>query len=240
MPRIARVTAPLYPHHVTQRGNNREDVFFDDADCSFYLEALKASAEKYPLRIWAYCLMSNHVHLLCVPEKEESLARCVGRTNLVYTQYFNRRYGRSGRLWQNRFFSVIVETEPYLWALCRYIEMNPVKAGLVLNPADFRWSSCRAHVDGRDDALLSSQGWLDDKDRRSYKQFLKREDAAMDDRIRRTTSTGRPLADEEFIEKLEASLSRKLLPGRAGRPRRDPLSGGGRISGENRGSVPHF
>ena len=134
MPRIARVIAAEYPHHITQRGNNRADVFFDDEDKEYYLQTLKQYGEKYHVNIWAYCLMTNHVHILAVPEYEESLARCVGRTNLLYTQYVNRKYKRSGRLWQNRFFSTIVEAESYLWAVVRYIEKNPMKSKLVKKP----------------------------------------------------------------------------------------------------------
>ncbi len=219
MSRIARVIVPLYPHHVTQRGNNREDVFFEDADRSYYLKTLKASAEKYPVQIWAYCLMSNHVHLLAVPEGEEALARCIGRTNLLYTQYANRRYGRTGRLWQNRFFSSVVEKETYLWAVSRYIEMNPVKAGLVGEPATYPWSSCRAHVLGTEDAVMVGQDWLEERERESYRRFLSHADPDGEERIRRTTSTGRPLGSVEFTAALEVQTSRRLLLGKAGRPR---------------------
>ena len=131
MPRIARVCAVNYPHHITQRENNREDVFFDDEDKAFYLKTLSDYSKKWGLDIWAYCLMTNHVHILVTPEQEESLARGIGGTNLVYTQYINRKYKRSGRLWQNRFYSTIIEKEPYSWAVIRYIERNPVKTGLV-------------------------------------------------------------------------------------------------------------
>lgn len=115
MPRIARICAIGYPHHITQRGNNKEAVFFEDDDREFYLKTISKYTYKWAFEIWAYCLMSNHVHILAVPHKEESLARGIGGTNLVYTQYINRKYKRRGRLWQNRFFSTIIEKEPYLW-----------------------------------------------------------------------------------------------------------------------------
>ncbi len=102
MPRIARVVAAKYPHHITQRGNNRDDVYFDDEDRRYYLKVLDGYCEKTKVSIWSYCLMSNHVHLLAVPGRAESLALCIGRSNLMYTQYVNRKYNRSGRLWQNR------------------------------------------------------------------------------------------------------------------------------------------
>ena len=126
MPRIARIIAPHYPHHITQRGNNRVDVFLDDEDKAKYLSLLKDYSKRLAVDVWAYCLMTNHVHILAVPAGDESLSRCIGRTNLLYTQHFNRKYNRSGRLWQNRFFSTIVDKESYLWAVARYIEQIPV------------------------------------------------------------------------------------------------------------------
>jgi len=122
MPRIARLLALNYPHHITQRGNNKEPVFIDDEDKKVYLNILKKYSDQWKFDIWAYCLMSNHVHILVVPREEESLAKGIGVTNLVYTQYFNHRYNRNGRLWQNRFFSTIIEEETYLWAVARYME----------------------------------------------------------------------------------------------------------------------
>ncbi|SEM22795.1 putative transposase [Syntrophus gentianae] len=135
MPRIARIIAPHYPHHVTQRSNNRVDVFLDDEDKAKYLSLLKDYNERLAVDVWAYCLMTNHVHILAVPARNVSLSRCIGRTNLLYTQHVNRKYNRSGRLWQNRFFSTIIDTESsYLWAVARYIEQNPVKSALVTRP----------------------------------------------------------------------------------------------------------
>ena len=218
MPRIARAVAAHYPHHVTQRGNNRADVFYDNEDRTYYLKTLKNYCQQWRVTIWAYCLMNIHVHLLAVPASEESLARCIGRTNLLYTQYANRKYKRSGRLWQNRFFSTIVEDDPYVWAVVRYIELNPVKAQQVKKPADYPWSSCRANSSGKGDELVSGHDWLDDSSRRGYRKFLQQIDAEIEHKIRVATSTGRPLGGEAFIKKLERKLSRRLLPGKAGRP----------------------
>jgi putative transposase len=116
MPRIARIVATGYPHHVTQRGNNRTTVFFDDEDRQTYLKLLSLYSQKNHLRIWAYCLMNNHIHLLAVPETEIALARGIGLTNQVYTQYLNRKLRQSGRIWQNRFFSCVIDNDQYLWA----------------------------------------------------------------------------------------------------------------------------
>jgi putative transposase len=220
MPRVARIIAAQYPHHVTQRGNNRATVFFDDEDRDFYLETLGNYCRKWHVKVWAYCLMTNHVHILAVPEGQESLACCMGRTNLVYTQYVNRKYSRSGRLWQNRFYSTIVETEPYLWMVVRYIEQNPVKSKLVNNPEDYKWSSCLFNTSGKGNDLVNDHEWLDKKDRESYRTFLMQQDTEKDQRIRRATSTGRPLGSNDFIAKLEIKLARKLFPGKAGRPKK--------------------
>ena len=148
MPRIARIIAAGHPHHITQRGNNRATVFFDDEDRQTYLKLLLKYSQKYTIAIWAYCLMSNHIHLLAVPETETALARGIGLTNLMYTQYLNRKLNQSGRIWQNRFFSCLVENDQYLWAVARYIERNPVKAGLAARRQEYRWSSAKAHVTG--------------------------------------------------------------------------------------------
>jgi putative transposase len=220
MPRIARIIASHYPHHVTQRGNNRADVFFDDEDKTTYLSLLKDYCEKYTVDIWAYCLMTNHLLILAVPGDDSSLSLCIGRTNLLYTQHVNRKYKRSGRLWQNRFFSAIVDTEPYSWAVARYIEQNPVKSMLVTRPEDYPWSSCRANISGEGDGLVSGKGWFDEKDREAYRIFLMQQDPVTDQKIRMDTSTGRPMGNESFITELENKLCRKIKPCKAGRPRK--------------------
>jgi len=220
MPRVARICAAGYPHHITQRGNNKEKVFFDDEDKRFYLEVLQRYGNKYGIQILAYCLMGNHVHILGIPDKDTSLAKGIGGTNLMYTQYINRKYKRSGRLWQNRFFSAIVEEEPYLWAVMRYIEQNPVRAKIVKRAEEYQWSSAMAHVIGIKDDVLSRQSWFNDEERREYEKLLRQQDAQIDVAIRRATSTGRPLGSEGFIRKLERTVKRALIPRKGGRPKR--------------------
>ncbi len=117
--------------------------------------------------------MDNHIHILAVPERETSLARAIGGTNLLYTQYINRKYKRSGRLWQNRFFSTIVEEGSYLWAVARYIELNPVRAKLVQKAEDYPWSSARAHILGIKDDVLSGDNWFVEEALKSYQEFLR-------------------------------------------------------------------
>jgi putative transposase len=221
MPRIARIIAPGYPHHITQRGNNRATVFFDDEDRQTYLKLLTGYAHKHSLQIWAYCLMDNHIHLLAVPETETALARGIGLTNQVYTQYLNHKRTQSGRVWQNRFFSCVVENEQYLWAVARYIERNPLKVGLAERPEDYRWSSAKAHLTKTNDAVLSSTTWLPPSERAAYAKFVLAENDGMDDTIRKATRTGRPFGSEEFIEKLEFQLNQPLKPQKVGRPRKE-------------------
>ena len=218
MPRIARVTAVNYPHHITQRGNNRAGTFFEDDDHTFYLEILKKYAERYTFDIWAYCLMPNHVHILAVPQKDDSLPRGIGGTNLVYTQYINRKYNRNGRLWQNRFFSAIVDTERYLWAVASYIERNPLRAEFVQEADAYKWSSCRAHIRGERNQYLSGTEWLQESDRAAYVKLLQSEHQEVTMAIRKTTSTGRPLGDANFIHQLEKKLGRSLTANTVGRP----------------------
>jgi putative transposase len=220
MPRIARVCAAGYPHHITQRGNNKEKVFSDDEDRRFYLEVLQRYGNKHGIEILAYCLMGNHVHIFGVPDKDTSLAKGIGGTNLMYTQYINRKYNRSGRLWQNRFFSAIVEEEPYLWAVMRYIEQNPVRAKIVKRAEEYQWSSAMAHVIGIKDDVLSRQSWFNDEERREYEKLLRQQDDEIDVAIRRATSTGRPLGSEGFIRKLKRIVKRDLIPRKGGRPKR--------------------
>jgi len=222
MPRIARVVAIGLPHHVTQRGNNRDQVFFSDDDRRFYLFTLLKYRQRYGVEVWAYCLMDNHVHLLAVPTLEESLARCFGSTNLVYTQYVNRKHRRSGRVWQNRFFSCPVDGDNYLLSVLRYIETNPVRAGVVKRAIDYGWSSARHHMTGESDPVVSEPNWLMKSLGRQYRHYLMHP-AIRDDEdreIKRATANGRPLGSDGFVARLEPRLGRALGPKRAGRPRR--------------------
>lgn len=218
MPRISRIIATGYPHHVTQRGNNRAAVFFDDEDRQTYLKLLSIYTQRHRLQIWAYCLMDNHVHLLVVPERESSLARGIGLTNQVYTQYLNRKRKQSGRIWQNRFFSCVVENHEYLWAVARYIERNPLKVGLAESAEDYRWSSAKAHMTGTCDALLSADTWLAPQDRNAYVEFVQADDETTNDTIRRSTRSGRPFGSESFTDMLELQLNQSLRPRKPGRP----------------------
>jgi putative transposase len=210
MARNSRAVAIGYPHHITQRGNNREPVFFDDSDRFAYLEALNHYTQEYNVEIWAYCLMVNHVHLLTVPHTSDGLARGIGMTNLRYTRYVNRKYFRSGRLWQNRFYSCIVDTDRYLWIVARYIESNPVKAGLAETALDYQWSSVHHHLGEKEDPLLNSSKWLNREDRDDYRHFLAEKDDRMSDLIAKATISGRAICGSDTLAALEKRLGRSL------------------------------
>jgi len=214
MARIARVVVPGLPHHVTQRGNHQQDVFFTDSDRELYLRLLREHCEKHFLRVWGYCLMTNHVHLLVVPERPDSMATALGRAHNEYSRWLHVRQRRTGHLWQNRFYSCVVD-EGHQWETLRYVELNPVRAGMARRAWDWRWSSARAHCDP-DPAglLLDLSGW-----RQAYTAALWREalargvsDANLAERLRQATRTGRPFGAEGFVELLEARLDRRLRP----------------------------
>jgi len=176
-------------------------------------------SQKYELDIWAYCLMTNHIHLLAVPRQDVSMSRGIGSTNLVYTQYINRKYGRSGRLWQNRFFSTVIDKEPYLWSVARYIENNPVRAGMIKSAQKYKWSSCKGHVSKINNPVLSKFGWLEANEVEAYKEFLRVKDQDTEHAVRIATSTGRPMGSMKFIAQVSKLLGRDLVPKKSGRPR---------------------
>lgn len=213
MARIARVIAPGYPHHVTQRGNRRQQVFFCDEDYLAYIELMAEWCQAYKVAIWAWCLMFNHVHLIAVPTTENGLARAIGEAHRRYTRRINFRQKWRGHLWQERFASFPLD-EPYLLATARYIEMNPVAANLVSDPGDYPWSSARAHLAGEDDKLMQAAPLLSMVPNWSgFLQLTSPDEIAL---LQRHERTGRPLGSESFLDTLEADLSRPLRPQKPG------------------------
>ena len=223
MPRLPRAILPDCPQHVTQRGNNRQDVFFVDDDRRTYLDILFRQSRLFGLAIEGYCLMTNHIHLIAVPSRPDSLAKALGRTDWRYTQYVNRFHERTGHLWQNRLFSCAVDDAHWWTALC-YVELNPVRAGLVRRAREYEWSSAGTHCRGGDPGgLLDLTRWRDLTRRLNWKE-CPRSPAAnkFADTIRRHTATGRPLGTDGWLAKMEVALGRRLRALPIGRPRKPP------------------
>jgi REP-associated tyrosine transposase len=211
MVRIARVVAPGVPHHVTQRGNRRQQTFFNDEDYQAYLELMSEWCAKHKVQIWAYCLMPNHVHLIAVPETKDGLNLAIGEAHRRYTRRINFREGWRGHLWQGRFSSFILD-QNYLLACTRYVELNPVRAGMVASPEAWRWSSAGAHAKRKDDTLVHTKPLLA-MINSPWGEFLSvdahESEMAL---LRKHERTGRPIGDRAFIERLERMLDRCLKP----------------------------
>lgn len=219
MPRIARAIAAGYPHHITQRGNYRQTIFESDTDYQQYLKWLREYCSKYALKLWAYCLMSNHVHFIGVPMYEDSLARTFNTLHMRYAQYVNKKRGANGHVWQGRFFSCLLD-ERHLHAAVRYVENNPVRAGITERPQDYNWSSAGAHVHKKSDLILSNDCYLT-KDIDDWSAYLaQKDDKKVVDNIRMNSRTGRPCGDDSFVRKAEELLVRRLAAFPKGRPRK--------------------
>lgn len=213
MARIARVIASGYPHHITQRGNRRQQTFFSDDDYLASIELMAQWCHKYQVEIWVWCLMPNHVHLIAVPDNEEGLARAIGEAHRRYTRLINFREKWRGHLWQERFASFPID-EQYMLATARHIEMNPVAAKLVQNPEDYRWSSAHAHLVGKDDELVKAAPLLEVVP--DWRSFLLLTSPDEVDVIHRHERTARPLGRDGFVEKLEIAPARVLRPQKPG------------------------
>jgi putative transposase len=219
MARLARIVVPGYPHHVTQRGNRREPIFFADGDHEIYLDLLAEQAARAEVEVWAYCLMPNHVHLILRPEHADGLGRAVGETHRRFTNFINARGRWTGHLFQARFSSVVLDDE-HLVCAARYVSLNPVRAGLVGRAEDWKWSSVRAHLAAKDDTYVSVRPILDRVPHlRELLQAGEQDDYKL---LRDAETTGRPLGTADFIEGLERILGRKIARQTVGRkPRRE-------------------
>jgi putative transposase len=210
---------PGVAHHITQRGVNRQDVFFSQHDREVYLDLVKQNLADTQVRVLAYCLMTNHVHWLVIPERADSLALLFRRVHGRYAQYLNARRRRTGHLWQNRFFSCAVSGDHHV-TVARYVEGNPVRAGLVDSAEEYTWSSARAHLAGPDSesiALLDWDYWTNCGGAAWWKQWIcGGEDTRDVVAVRRATFAGRPLGPSQFLEEAEAKFGRRWRPvGRA-------------------------
>lgn len=217
MPRIARICAPGLIYHVTHRGNRGQPVFLDAADRESYLWRLGRYAAQHAMEVWAYCLMTNHVHLLVRGLEKPSLAKAIGQTHGHHARWMNVRRAWTGHLWENRYYSMPLDLD-HLWAAVRYVELNPVRAGLVDLAEEFRWSSAGAHCRLVPDGLLAPgrpfpgpvSDWA-----RWLASGLDRETA---DRLRDNTLAGRPTGSSAFVRHLELALCRSCRIRRRGRP----------------------
>ena len=214
MARLARVVIHGLPHHVTQRGNRREAIFFEDGDHEVYLDLLAEQTRKAEVDVWAYCLMPNHVHMILRPTRSDDLGRAVGEAHRRYTNFINARGRWTGHLFQSRFASVVLDGN-HLMRAVRYVSLNPVRARLVARPEEWKWSSVRAHLSGADDGLVKVRPVLDRIPH--LKELLKVETEDDITELRRAEATGRPLGAPEFLSGLESLLGRKIArraPGR--------------------------
>jgi putative transposase len=206
---------PGVAHHVTQRGNRRQQTFFEDDDYRAYLALLEEWCGRCGVEVWAYCLMPNHVHLIVVPESEDGLRRGLGEAHRRYTRRINFREGWRGHLWQGRFASFAMD-ERYLLRAARYVELNPVRAKLCRAPWRWRWSSAAAHVAGRDDGVVRVGPLLERV--KDWREFLAQAMEADEVKLMRSHErTGRPLGESGFLDRIEKMLGRIVRPAKPGR-----------------------
>ncbi|MBL1275948.1 MAG: transposase [Ectothiorhodospiraceae bacterium] len=228
MPRRARISIPGVPWHIIQRGNNRSDCFYADKDYKFYLYHLKELSEKFCCDVHSYVLMTNHVHLLLTPKEEDSAAKLMKNLGQRYVQYINRTYKRSGTLWEGRFRSCLTQSDEYVMACYRYIELNPVKANMVNHPRDYRWSSYKANAEGKKNDLITPHNQYLQMDhrilerRKAYRGLFKTHvNQPFDDEIRSATNGNFVLGSKKFQDEIESKLGRRVVRGKAGRPKKD-------------------
>ena len=225
MPRKPRFYLPGIPAHIVQRGNCRQATFFDDEDYAVYLDWLYEGAQQHGCAIHAYVLMTNHVHLLATPQNTDSISRLIQYVGRHYVRYVNHAYRKSGTLWEGRHKGCLISSDDYLLACMRYIELNPVRAGLVASPGDYRWSSYRINAAGGEQAAITphplylalgrDQGGRGYAYRELFRNALETDQVH---NIRATVQTGTPLGNERFKQQIEQTLHRKVGQSRRGRP----------------------
>ncbi|MGA2434005.1 MAG: transposase [Bryobacteraceae bacterium] len=222
MARLARVVVPECPHHVTQRGNGRRFILQSDAGRQVYWQLLQRGCQLHRLSLLGWCLMSNHVHLIVVPQREDSLARALKETHGRYASYLNTCEVSSGHVWQGRYYSCPLD-EAHLWAALRYTELNPVRAGMVADAEQYRWSSAALHCgQTASESVIELDAWSESWTAAGWRDYLRAGvDGTEDEAIRRHTHTGRPLGTAGFIATLERTLQRPLSPGKGGRPAKE-------------------
>lgn len=217
MARLPRVVVPGIPHHITQRGNRRQITFFDDEDYVTYLQCMRQACTQFCVKIWAYCLMTNHIHLIVVPPSQESLALAIGGGHEAYTRYIHFKKKWRGHFWQGRFSSFAMD-DAYLYQAFPYVELNPVQAKMVQNPEDYEWSSSKVHLGLEENLYLDDVetviGLVD-----NWKTYL---EEAMEKytfkEMEKHESTGRPLGSMSFLKSIEDQLGIRVIPKPPGPP----------------------
>ena len=220
MSRIARIILEGVPYHITQRGNGRQQVFFEHREYTLYLDLLRHNCQSERLPIWAYCLMPNHIHLIVLPERQAAMAQAMGRTNADFARYYNLRKRSCGHVWQARFHSTPLDTV-HLWRAMAYVERNPVRAHLAAYAEEYEWSSARLRLAGTAD-LIDLTPWKAEYDWPRWQEVLRTsiDEEAFGQRLREASRRGRPLGDEEFVENLEKRCGRRLRARPVGRPKK--------------------
>jgi putative transposase len=227
MPRNARIVIRGYPHHISQRGHNRQAVFISDEDYLFYLENLREWKEKLACKVYAYCLMTNHVHLIVDPgEDERNLAQLIKRVAGRQTRYVNRQEKRTGSLWEGRYKSSTISTDEYLLACCRYVELNPVRAGIVTDPMDYRWSSYRGKTGKHKEEWLDFDpcymGLAGSKKKRAerYREWVKGTIPEGEwEVIRQSLQRGQLTGSARFVDEIEQKIKKRIEIRGPGRPK---------------------
>lgn len=228
MPRFSRVVVPGVPHHVIQRGSRRQQVFFSDSDRALYLALLSSAAQSRGVLIWAYCLMSNHVHLVAVPSSPQALASAISEVHGAYSRHVNFRQGWRGYLWQGRFKSCPMD-DTHAVAAIRYVERNPVRAGIVDRADQFCWSSAGAHCGKTVSPVLAPCPLVSEP--AVWASFLEVPDLSPQAlELEDNTRTGRPLGHASFVDRLEQELCRPLRPGRRGPKPRAVVEASGEVA----------
>lgn len=225
MARLPRLTLPGYPHHVIQRGNNRQPIFADGQDYEAMLGFLADAAQKHAVAVHAYVLMGNHFHLLATPAQGDSLPLMMQTVGRSYVRYFNQRHGRTGTLWEGRYRSTLIQAESYLLACMAYIDLNPVRAGLVARPGDWPWSSHAHYLGVRSDRLVTphplfwAMGNTPFAREAAYAKLVQHGVAAEQQaRLTDATLRGWALGEPGFLDALQKKIERRVSRSKAGRP----------------------
>lgn len=228
MPRPARISLEGLVYHIINRGNNRQDVFKDEGDFNTYLKVIKRFKEKYSFRLYSFCLMRNHTHLIIEPSKPNTLSKIIQSITLSHIRFYHFKYHSSGHLWQGRFKNPIIQTDEYLLECIKYIELNPVRANIVSKPEDYRWSSYKFHAFGEDadklldtDPMYLSLADTDEKRYKTYRNFIALEqDKNIFDLIRKSINNDSILGSDRFIGNLREKIAFSK-PKPRGRPRKN-------------------